>query len=85
MYTINFTPQGLKSLESLDREIGQRILNKLKWFINHIDEVHGIPLTDDFAGLYKIRVGDWRIIYNINHNERSITVHKIGHRRDIYK
>ena len=84
-YNINFTPQGFKSLESLDREIAQRILEKLKWFIKHIDKIRGIPLSADFKGLYKLRMGDWRIIYSIDHKERLATIHKIGHRRDIYK
>lgn len=85
VYNINFTPQGFKSLESLDREIAQRILDKLKWFIKHIDEIRNIPLSADFKGLYKIRMGDWRIIYSIDHKERFVTIHKIGHRSDIYK
>ncbi|MBN1900625.1 type II toxin-antitoxin system RelE/ParE family toxin [Candidatus Sumerlaeota bacterium] len=85
MYNINFTPQGFKSLESLDREIAQRILDKLKWFIEHIDEIRGMPLSGEFTGLYKLRMGDWRIIYSIDHKERLITIHKTGHRKDIYK
>ena len=85
MYNINFTPQGFKFLESLDREIAQRIFDKLRWFIKHIDEIRLIPLSADFKGLYKLRMGDWRIIYSIDHKERVVTIHKIGHRRDIYK
>ena len=84
-YNINFTPQGLKSLESLDKKIAQRIVDKLKWFIEHIDEIRGIPLSADLAGLYKLRMGDWRIIYSIDHKKQLITIHKIGHRKDIYK
>ena len=35
--------------------------------------------------LYRIRKGDYRIIYSVNHNIVTITILKIAHRRDVYK
>ncbi len=32
-----------------------------------------------------LKVGEWRIIYEINHDEKVVTVHRVGHRREIYK
>lgn len=34
---------------------------------------------------HRIRIGDYRVIYEINENEKSITVFKIRHRKDVYK
>lgn len=85
IYKINFSQQGKKSLQSIDREIGQRILDKLKWLAENINDVNPLPLHGRLSGLYKLTVGDYRVIYELNHNEKVITVHKIGHRRDIYK
>ena len=42
-------------------------------------------LTGPLAGLCKLREGDYRIIYQVLHNEETIVVHAIGHRRDIYR
>jgi len=45
-------------------------------------------LSGDLKGLkgfYKLRVGDYRVIYEILYEERTIVVHAIGHRRDIYR
>ena len=44
-----------------------------------------LPLHGKYSGLFKLRVGDWRIVYEVKHNEKIITVHKIGHRKEIYK
>ena len=85
MYKVNFSPQGKKSLQLLDREIGQRILDKLKWLAENINVINPLPLHGSLSGFYKLTVGDYRVIYELNRNEKIITIHKIGHRRDIYK
>jgi mRNA interferase RelE/StbE len=36
------------------------------------------------AGLFKLRVGNYRVIYSFDVEALLITIHKIGHRRDIY-
>ena len=41
------------------------------------------PLSGDLAGVYKFRIGDYRVIYMIE--DESISIQAVGHRRDIYK
>ena len=43
----------------------------------------GKPLTGEFKGLYRLRVGDWRVIYEVE--QGSVTIHAIKLRRDAYK
>jgi mRNA interferase RelE/StbE len=45
----------------------------------------GFKKLKSLAELYRIRVGDYRIIYSIDNNVLIITVVKIGHRKEIYK
>lgn len=85
MHKVNFSPQGKKSLQLLDREPGQRILDKLKWLAENIGVINPLPLHGSLSGFYKLTVGDYRVIYELNHDKKVITVHKTGHRRDIYK
>ncbi|MEK6636083.1 MAG: type II toxin-antitoxin system RelE/ParE family toxin [Planctomycetota bacterium] len=59
--------------------------DKLKWLIENVDSVEHIQLKGKYSGLYKLKVGAYRVIYELDNNKRIITVHKIGHRRDIYK
>ena len=43
------------------------------------------PLKGDFAGYYRYRVGDYRVIYRIDDQQQSVFVLKIAHRSDVYE
>lgn len=50
------------------------------------DPLHfGKPLRYSLTGQRSLRVGDWRVLYSIDHEKRLISVSAIGHRRDIYE
>lgn len=85
MYRLDFSHKGRSSLLSLDKKVGQKVLDKLKWLTQNINDITLLPLKGKLSGLYKLRVGEWRIVYEINHNDKVITVHKIGHRKEIYR
>jgi len=84
-YHLDFTECGKDSIKSLDKNIQQRVFDKLKWFIQNISNITPLPLKSNLSGLYKLRVGDYRIIYEINLTDKVVTVHKVGHRKEIYK
>lgn len=42
-------------------------------------------LTGSLSGLYKFRVGDYRIIYALLPDKDSLNIHQVGHHKDIYK
>ncbi|EGF75734.1 toxin-antitoxin system, toxin component, RelE family, partial [Cutibacterium acnes HL099PA1] len=46
---------------------------------------HGKPLTGDLSGLWRYRIGDYRLICTLNDNRLTILALSIGHRRDIYR
>ncbi|MCL4428760.1 MAG: type II toxin-antitoxin system RelE/ParE family toxin [Deltaproteobacteria bacterium] len=83
MHNIEWTEDALKDLSSLDKQIAKRIVNKLSWFAERFDDIIPKPLSADFAGLYKFRIGDWRVIYSVEPN--TILILAIGHRKEIYK
>lgn len=84
-YRLEFSDEGKSSFSSLDKAASQRILNKLKWLTQNIEAILPLPLKWKHKGLYKLRIGDWRVIYDIDHDQKMITVHKAGHRSEIYK
>ena len=43
-----------------------------------------MPLPANLAGFFKLRVGDYRVIYSFDEDLKVITIHQIGHRREIY-
>ena len=72
-------------MSRLDKPVGRRIVERLQWFAEHLDGLDLEPLSGDLAGLYKFRVGDYRVIYEFIAAERVVIVHFIGHRREVYR
>ncbi|MEK6954046.1 MAG: type II toxin-antitoxin system RelE/ParE family toxin [Candidatus Micrarchaeota archaeon] len=82
MYELNFDRKAIEYLESLPHEIRGRIFQKLaaaKENPRHFFE--GLEGRSDF----KLRVGDYRLIADIDHNLKRIEVTLIGHRKRVYK
>jgi mRNA interferase RelE/StbE len=85
MYRIVLLPHALDDLSKLDKSITKRILNRIEWYSENIENITPIPLKSRLSGFYKLRIGDWRVIYEIGKKAETIFIHKIGHRKDIYK
>lgn len=83
-YAVEFRPQAIDDLERIDRVIGQRLLTKLRWLSENIQDITPVPLTGELRGLFKLRVGYYRIAYSIQQEKELLTIHLIGHRSEIY-
>jgi mRNA interferase RelE/StbE len=82
---VEFTPQALEDLAQLDSGIANRIAAKIQWLSERYDHTQPESLTGRFAVLYKLRVGDWRVLYTIDSAKRIMTIHVIAHRSKVYK
>ena len=85
MYCIRVLETAVRELARLDKPAGQRIVERIRWLAANPEAIGREPLADDLTGLYKLRVGDYRVLYEILHGEQTIVIHAIGHRRDIYR
>ena len=85
MYQLDFTPGAKADLARLDIPIAQRILKKLKELAENFNEVKQQALTGEWQGIFKLRVGDFRILYTFDRTKREIVVHFIRHRSEVYK
>lgn len=83
-YRVEFLPAAISDLNKLDKVISQRILNKIGWLAKNFEDIIPEVLAYDLKGMFKLRVGDWRVIYTVTQKTRLITIHLIGHRRKIY-
>lgn len=85
-WTINFSEVALKQLKSLDKQIAKRVIDYLEKRISTAKDPkqQGKALVYNKAGLWRYRVGDYRIICQINDEIITILVLEIGHRKDIY-
>jgi mRNA interferase RelE/StbE len=84
MYQVEFRPRAVKDFEDLDEPVADRVLKKLRWLAENFDSIRPEPLAGVFSGLFKLRVGDYRVIYEGDREKRLLTVRLAGHRRQIY-
>jgi mRNA interferase RelE/StbE len=84
LYTIGFTPTSIKHLSRLDKVVAERVLAKLLRMARLVDVIQHEAMTGEWKGRYRFRVGDYRVVYWLEHEERLIFVEAIGHRRDVY-
>lgn len=85
MYRILILDAATRGLARLVPPISRRIVERIHWLAENLDAMRLEALTGDLAGLYKLRVGDYRVIYEILQDEQTIVIHMVGHRRDIYR
>lgn len=82
MFEIIFSDNALKQLKKLDRPLQERIVSALEK-IRVRPESYVTKLIGDPA--YKLRVGDYRVIIDIDKGNLLVLVIKIGHRKDVLK
>jgi mRNA interferase RelE/StbE len=87
-FEIEFDPEAVKDLKKLDRPVQQRLIGFLKLRVATLDNPRDIgeALAGGKLGAYwKYRVGDWRIICNIQDRRIVVRVLRIGNRREVYR
>jgi mRNA interferase RelE/StbE len=81
---IIFTKRAKKDLEKLDRSIQKRIDTAIREKLEIDPQNHLIPLTGNFKGLLKFRVGDYRLICKKENGRLVVLVLTIQHRKEVY-
>ncbi len=84
-WSVDFMPDAWEALRKMDKQVVRRIVGRLIWLAEHVHEVVHQPLHGEWASCFKLRVGDWRVIYSLEHETCTIVVHLVGHRSSIYK
>lgn len=85
---IEFDPDALKDIKKIDRQVATRLIVFLKTRVAKLDNPRDIgeALSGAQLGNYwKYRVGDWRIICDIQDSKIVVRVLRVGNRREIYR
>ena len=80
MYTIELMPKAIKDLKSLPKADVQKILQKIRILEDGL--IGDIKKLTDFTPEYRLRVGNYRILFETK--EQKITIYRIKHRKDAY-
>ena len=82
-YTVVFTKAGAKEFARLPREAQKRLAKRIDELAvrptHNAIQLRGVP------GVWRTRVGEYRILYEVHVTELIVSVIHTGHRRDIYK
>ena len=86
-WTVEISDFAERQVRKLDSSVQKRILD---WLYERIEGCKnprhfGEPLKGDHAGLWRYRIGHYRIICDIMDSKTIVLILAIGHRRDVYK
>lgn len=85
MWRFRITDIAEHDIGRLSPPIAHRVKERLSWFAEHFEEVVPLPLGGTWRGFFKLRVGDWRVVYEVKEDERIVVVHIVDRRDKIYK
>lgn len=86
-WAVEFDDRARRELRKLANEVQEMILSYLRERIAGSSDprVFGKPLRMNLAGLWRYRIGDYRLICRLEDNRLIVLVLKAGHRRDVYE
>jgi mRNA interferase RelE/StbE len=87
-YRVIILPTAETDLEKLDPEPRRRILRRVVWLGENASQVihhQLVNMPDEFLGLCRLRVGDYRILYWLRREQEVLKVYRIQHRSEVYR
>ena len=83
-YEIYFKPSVDKDLRALPKSVIVRVIERIEDLAEE-PFPHGMTKLAGAERLYRLRVGDYCIVYEVDTPSRVITIHYIRHRREVYR
>lgn len=85
-YRVEFTKSAQKEFLKLNRTIQEKVVSALGVLsANPFSELIKFKKIKGSFCLYRIRIGDYRVVYEILNETLKVVVIKVGHRRDVYR
>jgi len=86
MYEVKFTPRARDDLLSISGKVLRGMRGKVNWLADNADLIkHERLQTKKFKDEYSLHFGAYRVIYSLDRTKQLITIHRIGHHREIYR
>lgn len=87
VWTIDYTSTAKNQLRKLDKQSAKRILDYLDERVSSKDDPRssGKALTGPLGGLWRYRIGDFRVVCDIQDDALRILVVQLAHRRDVHR
>jgi mRNA interferase RelE/StbE len=85
VFEVEITPEGLRHLDRLPGRIRDAAIQAMLGPIAEHPRRVGKRLVGELTGLYSARRGDYRVIYEIDDDRKVVIVHRVQHRRVVYR
>ncbi len=85
MFEVELTREGLRRLNQLPEKVRDAALQAIRGPIAEYPRRVGKPLVGELTGLYSARRGDYRVIYEVDDDRKVVIVHRVQHRRILYR
>ena len=82
-YAVELKPSARKELESLPDSVLARVVSKLE-SLAHDPRPAGCKKLKGDKDQWRVRIGDWRVVYMIDDINKLVSVTRIAHRREVY-
>ncbi|MEK6211546.1 MAG: type II toxin-antitoxin system RelE/ParE family toxin [Pseudomonadota bacterium] len=83
-YSVVFARSASKELRSLDSPVALRILKRIE-ALSQNPRPAGVAKLEGATDLWRVRVGEWRVVYRIADRERLVDIIAVRHRREAYR
>ena len=83
MYKVKLSNKAVKELDKIDFQIVKKLFDKMKNLENNPMPVGSIKLKGENAD--RIRLGNYRIIYEVIEHSKQVLIYKVAHRKDVYR
>lgn len=85
-YSVELTKSAAKEFKKLQKSIKEKVIEAIRFLSqNPYTELLNIKKLKGAESLYRIRIGDYRIVYEVSDHKLKILIIKIGHRKDVYQ
>jgi len=82
---VEMTPEAIRHLDRLPEKVRAAAIEFMLGALAEAPGRVGKPLVGELAGLWSARRGDYRLVYEIDDDARVVLVHRVQHRRDVYR
>ncbi|WP_303708987.1 MULTISPECIES: type II toxin-antitoxin system RelE/ParE family toxin [Microbacterium] len=82
-YRVEFTTAAAKEVRKLDPQLRRRILGGIS-DLEREPRPHGVRKLAGFDNAWRVRIGDYRVLYEVVDERVLVTVVRVAHRRDAY-
>ncbi|HHT9133584.1 MAG TPA: type II toxin-antitoxin system RelE family toxin [Candidatus Avalokitesvara rifleensis] len=85
MYRVIIEKKAAKAIKELPEEIIGRMISTIDALKENPVQKGSLKLKGRFKNGYRLRVGNYRVLYTINEGQKEVSVFQVGHRREIYR